>query len=124
LSFSLFEHAKPQRQWRAQPRGMRAVIGEVVAGLGVYQHRKAVAIKHQPRHEGAEYFGGKGDLKHRLGMRRDELIVPSSKLRLRKSAGDAFAQPFAAGAGRRRIVVDMSVKLRDWRTVHGRFRKH
>ena len=54
FSFSLFENVKPQRQWRAEPCGMRGVIGQVVTGLGMHQHRKAVAIEHQPWHESAE----------------------------------------------------------------------
>src|SRR5262249_9235115 len=97
---------------------MRGVIGQVIARLGMQQHDQIVAIEHQPRHKGGEHLRRKGDLKHRLRMRANQLVMPAAKFGLQKIGSDPLAQPFGATAAFCRIVVDVGVKVRNCPVAH------
>ena len=73
---------------------MGRVIGVIVAGFGVEQHREAGAVEHQPRHEVSEHLSRELDLIHRLCVRADQLVVLMAEPGLRKFRGDAPAQIF------------------------------
>ena len=89
--FACGEGLKPQRQDRTEPGRMRRVVGQIVAGFRMQQHDQVIAIEHQPRHERRKHLGGKSNLKHRLGMRSDQFVVPAAKLGFWKVLGDTFA---------------------------------
>jgi hypothetical protein len=87
---------------------MHGVVGQIVASFRMQQHDQIIAIEHQPRHKGREHLGGKRDLKHRVGMRSDQFVVPAAEFRFRKLFGDPLTQALGAAAARRRIVIDLA----------------
>src|SRR5262249_10217245 len=74
--------------------------------------------EHQPRHKGGEHLRRKGDLKHRLRMRANQLVMPTAKFGLRKIGSNPLAQPLGASAAFCRIVVDVGVKVRNCPVAH------
>ena len=97
----------------AEPERVVAVIGEIVAGIGMDEHRVAPAVEHEPGHELGEEGRLEGHLEHGHRMRPHGPVAPAPE-----AHGEARDQvrPDRRGAlPRRRFVIDVGVVAGDRR---------
>ena len=85
---------------------MTRMIDEIVTCLGMDEHIQAFAAQHEPRNDLIEVLDVERDLIHRLRVRADRPVMPSSQSHFES------AQPIAnalRALARRTVVIDVRV---------------
>lgn len=107
-----FKKRQIEVKYGAKPERIIAMIRHVVAGIGMYQHREAPSVLHQPRHNGCELVQPKRDLIHGLRVRAHRLVPPAahSDFKARLELGPQFG----SGGPAVLIVVDVRAVAGNW----------
>jgi len=114
-----FKKCHVEVEYRAKPEWIVSMIRHVVAGIGMYKHREAPSVLHQPRHNGCELVQPKSDLIHGLRVRAHRLVPPATHNDFKASF--QLGPQFGSDRPVIVIVIDVRVvagnRVRSWRAA-------